>query len=516
MRTGDRVAVNTLASYGSQAAMMAFFLLVTPVVIAAVGKQDYGIWAMAYACIGFLGFLDFGFATALVKYVGEARGSGDLERRNILVSTIFFAYIGLAVLVLLGSSSLAWFAPRLFEIPPSKATLTTGVFALLGLRVALSLPLGTYKGVLFGDQLAYLANASNVIGLVFAAVGILLALRAGWGLLGVAAVYVANLTLASILQAFAAYRRVPELRIRPSLFRRGELRGAIVFSAFALLVNISVFAMQRADALIIGVSLPIAQVAVYTMAARLTEAVISLVKPLLNALTPVLPALAAKGDRRGLAKWVDLSARMALVGGVALLLPLVIFGLDVFTLWLGPGFEQSATLLTILAFATVIALLQASISNALAMTGSHKLLGIALVIETLVNVGLSFALLRFWGLVGVALATLIAACIVDLGVLIPWGLRRLEIPRGPFALSLARALVPPLGIGGLALYGLRMVWRPQSMLTLLPLLAIGGLLILGVGWLSALTADEREQFRAGARRLKAKLRPARASKERNS
>ena len=64
------------------------------------------------------------------------------------VSLALFSVIGVVVLAIAACIGVA--APHLFRIPPDLVTEARLMFVLLGINIALDLPLGIYVNVLFG------------------------------------------------------------------------------------------------------------------------------------------------------------------------------------------------------------------------------------------------------------------------------------------------------------------------------------------------------------------------------
>jgi O-antigen/teichoic acid export membrane protein len=96
-------------------------------------------------------------------------------------------------------------------------------------------------------------------------------------------------------------------------------------------------------------------------------------------------------------------------------------------LWVGPEFSGSVTVIYILCF--VVAVRVGNATSAVILKGSerHRLLAIANVVMAAANLGLSVLLVRRYGLVGVAIGTLIPIVLVSGLVVFPAACRRVNI-----------------------------------------------------------------------------------------
>src|SRR6516164_11224431 len=65
--------------------LVAFWM--TPFVVAHLGDSAYGIWALVLQLTGYMGVVDVGLRSALVRFVSSAHATGDKPRLNRLLST---------------------------------------------------------------------------------------------------------------------------------------------------------------------------------------------------------------------------------------------------------------------------------------------------------------------------------------------------------------------------------------------------------------------------------------------
>jgi O-antigen/teichoic acid export membrane protein len=108
--------------------------------------------------------------------------------------------------------------------------------------------------------------------------------------------------------------------------------------------------LDRADRLF----LPLRALTTYEVGARLTTYSRNVLHSWLSIVMPAASGLAARGDRARL-RGLFLRATRYLIAsyaGVALLL--VAFGRPFIALWMGPGFDASATILTLLVLGSVV------------------------------------------------------------------------------------------------------------------------------------------------------------------
>src|SRR5690242_14525411 len=103
--TGRRVLRNTAVNavaYGTSALIT---LALTPFLLHHLGAEQYGIWLLALTLTfssGYLALADLGLPEAAVRFIAEARATGDRQTINEVASTttLLFAAVGVVVGVL--------------------------------------------------------------------------------------------------------------------------------------------------------------------------------------------------------------------------------------------------------------------------------------------------------------------------------------------------------------------------------------------------------------------------------
>ena len=145
-----RIAINIVSSYARFLIGMAAVFFLTPFILARIGAEDFGLWALCLAVTGVLGVLDLGFSTAAVKYVAECAGNGRHEARNEALSTLLAVYtlLGVVVFVLVLSAipaGIHWFGLESIDAIRFRTIVT-----ITGVAQGIALPLSLFRSALVG------------------------------------------------------------------------------------------------------------------------------------------------------------------------------------------------------------------------------------------------------------------------------------------------------------------------------------------------------------------------------
>jgi len=491
-----RVARHTLASYAQFAVTFGVQVVLVPLVIGAVGEREYGLWALAFSVLGFFTLLDFGLGPGVVKFVAQSRGSGAIDRRNRMISTILGLYLGLALLAALLVGGLSLVYGPLLDIPEDARGRAATILLILGARTwAVSLPFGLFRGVLFGAQHIGLLALFQIGSSLVLGTGTWAVLSMGHGLVAVAWVNLGAFALEHAAYVVAALRLVPDLRLSLRLFDRSLLREATSFGIFQLLVSVASLVLLRTDVLLVQWFLGLPMVALYAVPLKIAEYAVLLVKPFVNNLTPLAARLGGAGDQEGIRHLMRLGSRLAVAPAVMLAASSAVFGRDALVHWVGPSFVEGAPVMTLLLLSLALSLPQWVISAVFTMTGRHRFTAMASVAGLLVNLVASILLVHPFGLVGIALGTLCAALVVDALVVVAAGARSIGTSWARLAWHAYGGTLVPAGLLLGAGFALRS-WRDPANLLEVVLLALPGILAFLAAFLRmSLGPEERALLR---------------------
>jgi O-antigen/teichoic acid export membrane protein len=141
--------------------------------------------------------------------------------------------------------------------------------------------------------------------------------------------------------------------------------------------------------------------------------------------------------------------------------------------------------------------------------GRNRMLAVFSAGSAVVSIGLAVPLIDSFGLIGAAIAVLVATVAESLGLAIPYSMRITGVGAGPFVRSsLVPAFVPALP-ALLLLYGLRELLQPASLAAVAGVGSIGACVYAAVYLSLDATASEREPLQTFAARATRRVRSQR-------
>ena len=171
--------------------------------------------------------------------------------------------------------------------------------------------------------------------------------------------------------------------------------------------------MTFSDVLILGIFVSSAEVGIYTAAARTALLTRFLLLATSSVAAPRFAALHAANDKEGVARLARRSTILTTVSTLPLLLLFIVFPQRILSLF-GPQFEAGASVLIILAIGQFVNAATGPVGYLLNMSGFHRIEGRVAVAGAVMTVGLCFALIPVWGVLGAAAANAIATAVSNL------------------------------------------------------------------------------------------------------
>ncbi|MFH1198740.1 MAG: oligosaccharide flippase family protein [Candidatus Omnitrophota bacterium] len=387
-------------------------LLVTPFIIHSLGTNLYGIWALTISITGYFGLLNFGVYNSVVKYISEYKAKNDYIQVSHVASACFtfFAFIGLLVFVL--SIPLSLNFTRLFKAASSYHNCALVVFFVL-FQLALEFPFRVFRSILSGMQRYDVTNVIFIITAVVRTLLMVIALKMGYALLSLILIgFITNIIPYASIYLYVR-RKFPQVHIRFCMPPQQTIKMLFSYSVLVFVISIATTVINSSSAILAAALISAEAVAYFAIASRFIGYLYTLVQTGVEVLTPAISELEAKGEVDKIRDIFYYTTEMLLL----LTLPLGVFaiflGRPFFNLWLGEKFIISFYLLIILMVPQVFSLGLQSACAVMFGMARLKFLTWAKIIEAVMVVVLSIALVKPFGIKGIAFGLSIPVLLIE-------------------------------------------------------------------------------------------------------
>lgn len=394
---------------------MAIAFFMSPFLVHNLGKEQYGIWALALSVIAYSHFLDAGMRQSLARYIPKHYAVRDFQKLNEVLSSSNAIYAVTGSLLVIGTLTIALFFAGYFNVSPELMGAMKITLILVGLNEALrfyfltSSSLGPFHRYDIGNIIDILSTIINAL-LIFYFIG------RGYALISLAVITVATAFAKYVIRAIYQKRLVPEIEYKIKHVNKQIVRELLGYGIISFFIVMAWMVIFNTDNIVIGIFLGTTEVTYFSIAGMM----INYLRTLINAIgVPLVPAIShfdAASDHGQIADLYSKLSRYLYYLTACIAFGILFYGAKFIFLWMGPDFTSTVTVLYILIIPAAIYLPQVVANSVLLGISKHKTLLNILVIEAAVNIGLSVALVKPLGINGVALGTAIPQFIMYLFV----------------------------------------------------------------------------------------------------
>ncbi len=415
--------------------IIAFYMM--PFLVHNLGDTWYGLWTIATSITGYYQLLDLGFASAVTRYIARHLAGNEPDRANDVVTTSLVIYSVLAVVIVAVTAGVSLFADA-FVTSKADARILRLIILITGFDLAIEFPFKAFAGII-GAKLRYdLQTYNHIFVLLLGTTLTVLLLKAGYGIIALAIIQLVCAQLSNVLFYLTSKKLFPALKVREIHFQRTLIRKLFGYSIWSFLISISDQLRLRIAPVIIGLAMTAGAVTHYYVGARFVELFMQMVFRATNMMMPLFTQYHAEKNyaalREKLLFLTKINAILAFFGGGLL----VILGKPFIARWMGPDYIDGYNVLMILTMGIVFEIIITPSNNVLYAIAKHRNLALVNIIEGIVSLILCLILVRHYGIVGVALGSiipLIAGRMVALPIIV---CRQVDLPLGQFFIVIAK------------------------------------------------------------------------------
>ena len=378
-----------------------------PFLIRYLHPEGYGLWAIYASLLGYMGLIDLGLGPTTATQVAQFHVHGQSKLLDVWVSNVLLVYVPLMLLVLATGAAIAPFAGHLFHVSPALLPAANWAFLAACVGLAAALPRGMLRGLIVGHQRTEVANLVDAAFALAAASAMIVSAVKGAGLLGVTLVGGAVSLVQTLLTVWLVRRLFPGISLIPKFSRPDLIVRALRFSLPIVAVFITAQVVFRTDNIVIGLFRGPSAVASYAVAYALVWFGLNLVFKLSDSLLPLFSSMQAGGEHEALRDTYIESTRLSLALALCLTLGLLVFGKTAIAVWVGPQYFVGMPTLVVLALLPTVHAVTHVGSILLIGLGRARAIALMSVPDALLNLALSVVLVRWIGVVGVALGTVV-------------------------------------------------------------------------------------------------------------
>jgi len=465
-----------------------------PLLVQSFGVSVYGVLALATSVSSYALLLDLGVSATLTRMVAERTARDDTTgvRGAIFSASAIYGALGLAVgaiMFVLGAV-----AGDIFNVSPQEATLLTTLLWIGAGQQVWYWPTVAARDALAGLQRYDLVSAVTLGTVAVDIAGTIFVLVTGRGPVALISIRVAGMVIASVVNMVLLSRILPSAHKQRAKASRDDAREILRSGSSVFVLQIAqVMSRQQTDKLVLGVFVGTAAVTLYDIAAKLNSLITTFTGLTVSAILPVAAEMNVREQHESLRALFLKGTKLIAALIAPLTTVMIVIAAPFIAAWFGPGFEGAVPVAQVLLLSQIfLPLYQLGDQILIGRDRFHLWVPGGLTLAVL-NVVLSVLLVGRYGLIGVAVGTLVAVMLE-----LPWYMivfsKEMRLGIGEWLRTTAWPLYPLLAVAAVVAFAGTRTGLSQTLIGL----AIVGALACAVYWIvvafAGFSAQERDEL----------------------
>lgn len=409
-------------------------LAYTPMILAFVGKINYGVYQTSNSFVFSLSLLSFGFSEAYVRFYTQRKANGTEADIRQLNGMYLLLYLCICLVTFVLGLTFAANADFFFSdsFTTEQMSLARTLMAIMAVTVTLTLSSTVFDAyILAHEQFKFQQSRQMLVTLAAPGMAFVL-LTFGMGTIGVAlAQLVMNLLLLILNARFAIVKL--GMRFDVHQFDSTLLKAIAAFSAWIFINQVCELVNQSLPNTLLGVLSGPAAVAVFSISVQIRSVFYSLSVTMSSVFTPLINQIVAESDDNTI-----LTGLMVRVGRYQSMLycwvlgGFILLGRFFIDKWAGVEFSGAYSLIIVMVIPLIIPLTQNTGIEIQRAKNKHRARSVAYLLMAAINVGLTVALAKPMGYMAPAVGY-VAYVLLGCGIFMNWYYqKRIRLSMGRF------------------------------------------------------------------------------------
>lgn len=465
----------------------------TPLYMRYLGTNDYGINSLVQSIMGYMGILNLGLGSAMVRYTVRYRTEGKLEEEKSLNGMFLIIFIIIMIISIIIGIFIYVYLPNFFsdKFTIEELKRTRQVFTITMLGTAISFPASVFSTNISSREKFLYQKTLVLLRLVLNPfIGALLMIN-GYGLVAVVTTTIFLGIINNILDIFYAFSIGMRLKFKNFDFK--ILKDISKYS-FYIFLNIIIDRIYwGTDRVIIGKFIGPTAVGIYSIASVFNNIYMNLSTAISGVLFPRINKMVIEK------KFDELSNMFIRIGRIQYILlglissGFIVFGNEFVYLWLGKGYTEVYEIALWIMIPLTIPLIQNTGIAIMQARNQHQFRSIIYFFIAILNIITSIIFVRVYGTVGCAIATGISFIFGNIIIMNIYYWKKVDIDIPLFWKNILKMTIPLIIVMIIGI-NLNKFINDYSIVTFI----LKGIIYTGVYiilvWIFSLNIEEKKEF----------------------
>lgn len=396
-------------------------LLYTPIMLRILGQAEYGLYSLSNSVISYLSLLNFGFGTAIIRFISKFRVEGNHEKIEGVTGLILSIYGIIAIIVCVIGFSLTKGTGLFFGtgLTTNEIQRLKVLMIIMTISTALSFPVSILSSVSVAYEKYIFRKMVDMVATIVAPILNLVVLFMGYASVGLAMIGLMTQIIYGVIFIWYCKQKlnvVPRFKNMP-FYMIKEILG---FSIYIFASSIIDMLYWATDKVLIGAVLGTVAVAVYNIGGTFT----AMLQNMSSAISGVFGTRVniMVFENQPIEKLSELLIRIGRLQYYVVSLILsgyIVFGQIFINIWAGKDYSQAYMIGLLTMIPLAVPLIQNIAFTVITAQNKLKFRTIVYAIIAILNVIGTIVVMPKFGIIGAATCTAMAF-IVGNGILMNW------------------------------------------------------------------------------------------------
>lgn len=392
----NRAASNTIIIYIQRFFAAGLSLITTPLLLRALGMEDYGLYSLTIGFVGMLAILNWSLSNATQRYTAFAIGEGDFEKLKKVFSTaliIHFLYGLLLFFVIVGISY--FFVENVLNIPSGKIALAKNVLNVVAFISFINILTIPFLGILKSQENFFSIAVIGIIESIFKLTIAVLLLKMASDRLIIYAFLLLGVSLVSFLIYVCIVKsRYKMVSVSAKFYDKRQAKEMSSFLSWSLVGSLALTSRNEGVQVILNIFFGVLINAAYGIAMQVNAAMSILSQGVLGSLSPQIIKSAGQKDYEKMIFLMRTMSKFSIFSVSILVIPLFFEIGTILQLWLGKVPEHTVTFIRLGIIFGQIMFLSAGIQTVFDALGKVREYNIWVSLILLLNLPFAYVLFK--------------------------------------------------------------------------------------------------------------------------
>lgn len=323
---------NMLSGYSAIFLGIIVNILLLPTVLNNVGKELYGLWFLIFNIISYFYLADFGITNAIIRLFAKYKVLGQEKVKNLL-STAYIVIFGLDLLIVLFVFVFENNIIQYLDIDNKNLEIFSLLFIIAVVELLSQFVLRVNIGIIKGKHYYNIAYNLEALTSILRLLSIFMLIATdNFTIINFALLYSLSKILSDSISFYYLKSEFNSLRFKIDFT---ILKDLINNASSTLMTSIAATAYNSLPLLLFGKFFGIEKVFLYSIPFAIMIVISRLINVIYAGFTPKASELKALKNENEIYKISNYGIKISLILGIASLIFFIIFGLDIFIMWLG-------------------------------------------------------------------------------------------------------------------------------------------------------------------------------------